>query len=102
MHSFQVAVLGLLVLVASCFSRQNPGGVESAVHRQPTKRLLLEVVQTDSGVGGTNQFVYLRVFSDHSVAFHPKRNQELKRQLVSRAHISEEEHGCDCAGSGEK
>jgi hypothetical protein len=52
--------------------------------------LLLEVVETDSGVGGTNQFVYLRMFSDRFVEFHPKRNQELKKERVSQARISVE------------
>jgi hypothetical protein len=53
--------------------------------------MVLEVIQTDSGVGGTNHFVYLRVFSDRSVEFNPKRNQELKRDRVSRAQISSED-----------
>src|SRR5262249_18017259 len=55
------------------------------------KQLLLEVLQTDSGVGGTNQFVYLRVFSDCSVEFHAKRNQDLKRDRVSHEKISPED-----------
>jgi hypothetical protein len=90
MRSFPLVVLGFLVLVASCFSQQrNEGNASDAANRQSPKQLLLEVLQTDSGVGGTNQFVYLRIFSDRSVEFHPKRNQELKRESVSRAHISE-------------
>ncbi|HWY44748.1 MAG TPA: hypothetical protein VNX66_14720 [Candidatus Sulfotelmatobacter sp.] len=90
MRSFPLVVLGFLVLVASCFSQQRNEGIASdAANRQSPKQLLLEVLQTDSGVGGTNQFVYLRIFSDRSVEFHPKRNQELKRESVSRAHISE-------------
>jgi hypothetical protein len=90
MRSFPLVVLGFLVLVASCFSQQRNEGIASdAANRQSPKQLLLEVLQTDTGVGGTNQFVYLRIFSDRSVEFHPKRNQELKRESVSRAHISE-------------
>jgi hypothetical protein len=90
MRSFPLVVLGLLVLVTSCFSQQrNEGTASDAANRHSPKQLLLEVLQTDSGVGGTNQFVYLRIFSDRSVEFHPKRNQELKRESVSQAHISE-------------
>lgn len=91
MRSSPMAVLGLLVLVASCSSQQSRKGAADAVNGQSPKQLLLEVLQTDSGVGGTNQFVYLRVFSDRSTEFHPKRNLELKREGVSRGLISEED-----------
>lgn len=91
MRSSPMAVLGLLVLVAPCLCPQSrEGGASDVAHGQSPKQLLLEVLQTDSGVGGTNQFVYLRVFSDRSVEFHPKRNQELNREGVSRGRISDE------------
>lgn len=98
MRSSLLAVFGLLVMAIPCCSQQRREEAalsnESrsvAARVQSPRQLLLEVVQTDSGVGGTNQFIYLRVFSDHAVEFHPKRDQELKRERVSQGQISEEE-----------
>jgi hypothetical protein len=90
MRSCPLVAFGLLVLVTACFSQQRQKGATSDVaDKKPPKVLLLEVLETYSGVGGTNQFVYLRVFSDRSVEFHPSRNQKLKRDRVSRAQITE-------------
>lgn len=93
-----LAVFGLLILAIPSLSQQSHrqtasiDEMQSVAPRGPSpKQLLLEVLETDDGVGGINQFVYLRVFSDGSVEFHPKRNQELKRDRVSRAQISEED-----------
>ena len=98
MRSPLLVVFGLLVVATPCCYQQSSeearanNEIKSVVARGLSpKRLLLEVVQTDSGVGGTNHFVYLRVFSDRSVEFHPKRNQELKRERVSRARITDED-----------
>ena len=98
MRSSLTIVFGLLAMATSCCSQQSRekaavnNEMRNIATRGPSpKQLLLEVFQTNSGVGGTNQFVYLRVFSDRSVEFHPKRNQELKRDLVSRAQISGED-----------
>jgi hypothetical protein len=95
MRSSLLTLLGLLAFSTPCCSQQSHEQVAAnksvAVPGLSSKQLVLEVLQTDSGVGGTNQFVYLRVFSDRSVEFHPKRNQELKRERVSRAQISEED-----------
>ena len=92
MRAFPVVVLGVLVIVAACLSQSGyAAAASSAAQEQSRRQLVLEVLQTDSGVGGTNQFVYFRVFSDRSVEFHPKRNQELKTESISRAQISEED-----------
>jgi hypothetical protein len=98
MRSSLLVVLGLLAVATPCCSQQSREEARAnnemkpvAVRDPSPKHLLLEVVQTDSGVGGTNQFVYLRVFSDRSVEFHPKRNQALKRERASRAQISDED-----------
>jgi hypothetical protein len=79
MRSALLALLGFLVLTVPCLSQQGQ------------KQLVLEVLQTDFGVRGTHQFVYLRIFSDRSVEFHTKRNQDLKRDRVSQAQISGED-----------
>jgi hypothetical protein len=95
LRSFLLALLGLLAISTPCRSQQSHEQVAAnksvATHGLSSKQLVLEVLQTDSGVGGTNQFVYLRVFSDRSVEFNPKRNQELKKDRVSRAQISSED-----------
>jgi len=99
MRSSLPVVFGLLALATPCCSQQsredaraNNEMKSSVAARGPSsKQMVLEVIQTDSGVGGTNHFVYLRVFSDRSVEFNPKRNQELKRDRVSRAQIPGED-----------
>ena len=94
MRLCSIAVFGLLIAVGPSCPQQSRSRVAANNTKDvgsSAKRLLLEVLQTDSGVGGTNQFVYLRVFSDGSVEYHPRRNQELKRERVSRGQISEEE-----------
>jgi hypothetical protein len=98
MRSSLLALLGLLTIPTPCSSQQSHeqaaanNEMKSAGARGlSSKQLLLEVLQTDSGVGGANQFVYLRVFADRSVEFNPKRNQELKRDRVSRAQLSGED-----------
>ena len=52
------------------------------------KQLVLEILMTESGVGGTNQLVFLRIFSNGTVQFHPKRGQDLNKTHVSQADIS--------------
>ena len=91
MRSSLLALLGLLAISTPCCSQQSHEQAATAARGLSSKQLVLEVLQTDSGVGGTNQFVYLRVFADRSVEFNPKRNQELRRDRVSRAQISGED-----------
>ena len=98
MRSSLLALLGLLAVSTPCCSQQSHEQAAAnnemksvAARGLSSKQLVLEVLQSDSGVGGTNQFVYLRVFADRSVEFNPKRNQELKRDRVSRAQISSED-----------
>jgi hypothetical protein len=93
-----LALLGLLAISTPCCSQQSHEQAAAnnemksiAARGLSSKQLVLEVLQTDSGVGGTNQFVYIRVFVDRSVEFDPKRNQNLKRDRVSRAQISGED-----------
>lgn len=94
MRSSLLALLGLLAISPPCCSQQSHEAAARsemksiAAHSFSSKQLVLEVLQTDSGVGGTNQFVYLRVFADRSVEFNSKRNQDLKKDHVSRALIS--------------
>ena len=87
-----LATLGLLVAVTPSYSQQ--GQVVRTDKRKSgttSKRLVFEVFETDWGVGGTNQLVYLRTYSDGCVEYHPKRSQELKRDRVSHGEISEDE-----------
>jgi hypothetical protein len=98
MRSSLLALLGLLAISTPCCSQQSHGQAAAnneiksvAARGLLSKQLVLEVLQSDSGVGGTNQFVYLRLFADRSVEFSPKRNQELKRDRVFRAQISGED-----------
>jgi len=78
MSRFLSAMLGVLVVMAPIAS-------------DPSRRLLITVLETDSGVGGgaPNQFVFLRVFSDRTVEFHSKRNQDIKREPVKVTQLSE-------------
>lgn len=48
-------------------------------------------METDNGVGGTNRFVYARLFSDGSVEYHPRGSQDIKKDRVSKGQVSEEE-----------
>jgi len=85
-------MLGLLVAVAPSYSQQSQVvPADKTKSGTSSKRLVFEVLETDLGIGGTNQFVYLRMFSDGSVEYHPKRNQELRRDRVSRGEISEDQ-----------
>ena len=92
MRACILAVFGLVVAVIPVCSRQNDkqsSNSEKSLDSSP-KKLLLEVLETDSGIGGTNQFVYVRVFSDGSIEYHPKRFQDLKKQHPSQGKISKE------------
>lgn len=85
------------VLVFALTSIQLLGIVESLLPKccmsesgkTPPKQLILEILLTESGVGGTNQLVFLRVFSNRMVQFHPKRGRDLKTTHVSEAEISQ-------------
>jgi hypothetical protein len=67
--------------------RQNGNALpESAVR---PKTLVMEIRETDSGVGGTNQFVFLRIFSDRTVELHSKRSQDIKKNRVTDGEISQ-------------
>jgi hypothetical protein len=85
-----------LVIVAAGFLQiDNTDGASqkpvesSAGHVVSSKKLVLEILETDSGVGGTYQFVFLRVFSDRTVQLHPKRSQDIKKTRVSQGEISQ-------------
>ena len=89
-----LTVLCVLVSLAPACSQQSREQIGSNGGKSAgssSRHLLLEVLQTDAGVGGTNQFVYIRIFTDGSVEYHPRRSQELRREHVTRAHIPEEE-----------
>ncbi len=86
----------LLLIVAVGFSQSvsedsmSQNKVDSSTASDtPSKQLLLEIVETDWGVGGTNQLLFLRVFSNQTVEFHPRRSQDLKKARVSHGEISE-------------
>jgi len=86
----------LLIITAGFFSHANKNNqaqnrAESSPGQVDTsKKLVLEVLETDSGPGGgSNQFVFLRAFSDRSIEFHPKRSEDLKKVPVSRGEISQ-------------
>src|SRR5215469_4054501 len=82
-----LVLLGLSAIATLC-SCMRP----AAEHRSESKQLLLEILLThvQAGIGETNQYVFLRIFSDRSVEFHPKRNQDLKKDPTSRGQISQE------------
>ena len=84
-------VLGSVVLACGQQSREQVRVDSDKRDGGPAKSLLLEVLETDSGVSGTHQFVYIRIFRDGLVEYHPKRSQELKKERVTQAHISEED-----------
>jgi hypothetical protein len=92
-----IAAVGSLLLVVTPafiqrenteFASQNQAK-SSPVEANSSKKLIVEIMQTDWGVMGTNRFVFLRVFSDRSVEFHPKRTQSYKDAPVSREEISQ-------------
>ena len=89
MRLSRLAVFGLLFTMLAVCSPQSRGQATSDGKRSSPRQLVLEVLETDWGVGGTNQSVYVRVFSDGSVEYHPKRSQELKTHRVSRGQLSE-------------
>jgi len=89
MRLSQLAVFGLLFSMHAVCSPQSRGQATSGGKQSSPRKLVLEVLETDWGVGGTNQSVYVRVFSDRSVEYHPKRSQELKTQRVSRGQLAE-------------
>jgi len=92
MRSLLLTVLGLLFAALPSCSAQSISQAASGDEKRPSpRRLVLEVLQTDSGVGGTNQFVYVRVFSDGLVEYHPKRVQDLRKQRASQGQISKED-----------
>ena len=80
-------VIAVLLTTTVDGLRQN-GNVlpESAVR---PKTLVMEIRETDSGVGGTNQFVFLRIFSDRTVELHLKRSQDIKKNRVTDGEISQ-------------
>ncbi|MGB8494726.1 MAG: hypothetical protein WCE53_10035 [Candidatus Acidiferrum sp.] len=85
----------LLLIVATGFSQSaNEDSLSqkkvnsSASRNTSSKQLLVEIVETDWGVGGTNQLLFLRVFSDQTVEFHPRRSQALKKARESHGEIS--------------
>jgi hypothetical protein len=82
-----LVLFGLSAIATLC------GCMRPAVeHRSESKQLLLEVLQTHIAVpNGANQSVFLRIFSDRSVEFHPERNQDVKKDRISRGQISQEE-----------
>jgi hypothetical protein len=93
MRARMIAVFGLVVAVIPVCFRQNDkqsSNSEKSLDSSPNK-LLLEVLETDLGIGGTNQFVYVRVFSDGSIEYHPKRFQDLRKQHASQGKISKED-----------
>jgi hypothetical protein len=91
----QVARTILLMGAAILFSQAAIGNgtlsqtVPSERQVPSSKKMLLEVLETDQGVGGTNQFVFLRVFSNRAVEFHARQSQSLKKDRVIRGEISE-------------
>lgn len=92
MRACLLAILGLLVAVTpSCSQQSQVAPADKRKSGTSSKRLVFEVLETDWGVGGTNQLVYIRMFSDGSVEYHPKRSQELRRDRVSHGEISEDQ-----------
>lgn len=96
MSRLSATALPLLLFVVLCITffankeSSSKGQMKSSPVQVPhSKQLVLDVLETDSGVGGTNQFVFLRVFSDRTVEFHPKRSDDFKEVPVSEEKISE-------------
>ena len=92
MRAYLFAMLGLLVAATASYSQLSQVvPADRTKSGAPSRRLVFEVLETDWGVGGTNQLVYLRMFSDSSVEYHPKRSQELRRDHALRGEISNDE-----------
>lgn len=92
MRTCLFAFLGLLVATTpSCSQQSQVAPADKRKSGTSSTRLVFEVLETNSGVHGTTQLVYIRVFSDRSVEYHPKRSQELRRDRVSLGEISEDE-----------
>ena len=91
MGPVKALVFALFVVAASHFSGHVSESTRmiqaKSVEAPSPNHLLLEALETDSGVGGTNQFVFLRVFSDQTVEFHPKRSQDLRKTPVVHEKI---------------
>jgi hypothetical protein len=85
----------LLIAAAGCLHTGNKDSTsqklaQSSAGPNTSKKLILEILETDYGVGRMNHhFVFLRIFSDRTVELHSKRGQDIKNARVSRGEVSQ-------------
>src|ERR1700730_8657798 len=91
-HMRTLVHLAIAVLVATAVDVPENGNASPESAARP-RTLIMEIRETDSGVGGTNQFVFLRIFSDRTVELHPKRSQDIKKNRVTDGEISQRQLG---------
>ena len=91
-HMRTLVHLAIAVLVATAVDVPQNGNASPESAARP-RTLIMEIRETDSGVGGTNQFVFLRIFSDRTVELHPKRSQDIKKNRVTDGEISQRQWG---------
>jgi hypothetical protein len=55
----------------------------------PSKKLVMEILETYWGVGGTSHLVFLRIFSDRTIQSQPRRLEDEKKSTLNNGEISQ-------------